>query len=136
MAQTVKCLPAMQETRVRSLGWEDSPGEGNGNPFQYLPGKFHGLRSLVGYSPWDRRELYTICSSASFILLLIDSNVFFISVIVFINSLVVLYIFSLLKTSCNFSICASILFLSSWIIFMIITWNCFSGRFFYFHSNS
>ena len=23
MAQTVKCLPAMQETRVRSLGWED-----------------------------------------------------------------------------------------------------------------
>ena len=24
MAQTVKCLSAMQETRVRSLGWEDS----------------------------------------------------------------------------------------------------------------
>ena len=23
MAQTVKCLPAMQETQVRSLGWED-----------------------------------------------------------------------------------------------------------------
>ena len=23
VAQTVKCLPAMQETRVRSLGWED-----------------------------------------------------------------------------------------------------------------
>ena len=23
MAQTVKCLPEMQETRVRSLGWED-----------------------------------------------------------------------------------------------------------------
>ena len=22
-----------------------------------LPGKFHGLRSLVGYSPWDRKEL-------------------------------------------------------------------------------
>ena len=21
-----------------------------------LPGKFHGLRSLVGYSPWDRKE--------------------------------------------------------------------------------
>ena len=28
----VKNLLAMQETRVRSLGWEDSPGEGNGNP--------------------------------------------------------------------------------------------------------
>ena len=25
----------MQETCVRSLGWEDSPGEGNGNPLQY-----------------------------------------------------------------------------------------------------
>ena len=23
VAQTVKCLPAMQETRVQSLGWED-----------------------------------------------------------------------------------------------------------------
>jgi len=31
----VKNLPAMQETRVRSLGGEDSPGEGNGNPLQY-----------------------------------------------------------------------------------------------------
>ena len=25
----------MLETRVQSLGWEDSPGEGNGNPLQY-----------------------------------------------------------------------------------------------------
>ena len=25
----------MQETRVRFLGWEDSPGEGNGNPLQF-----------------------------------------------------------------------------------------------------
>ena len=31
----VKNLLAMQETQVRSLGQEDSPGEGNGNPFQY-----------------------------------------------------------------------------------------------------
>ena len=35
VAQRVKCLPAMQETRVQSLGREDSPGEGNGNPLQY-----------------------------------------------------------------------------------------------------
>ena len=35
MAQKVKCLPAMWETWVRSLGWEDSPGEGNGKPLQY-----------------------------------------------------------------------------------------------------
>ena len=29
-----KNRPAMQETRVRSLGWEDPSGEGNGNPLQ------------------------------------------------------------------------------------------------------
>ena len=32
VAQTVKRLSAMWETQVRSLGWEKSPGEGNGNP--------------------------------------------------------------------------------------------------------
>ena len=32
VAQTVKDPPAMQETWVRSLGQEDSPGEGNGYP--------------------------------------------------------------------------------------------------------
>ena len=35
MDQTVKNLPAMQETWVPSLGREDSPEEGHGNPFQY-----------------------------------------------------------------------------------------------------
>ena len=34
-AQTVKHLPAMQEMRAQPLGWKDSPGEGNGNPLQY-----------------------------------------------------------------------------------------------------
>ena len=28
MAQVVKNLPAMQETQVRSLGWEDPPEKG------------------------------------------------------------------------------------------------------------
>ena len=35
----VKNLPAnaeAQETWVRSLGWEDSPGDGNGNSLQYF----------------------------------------------------------------------------------------------------
>ena len=32
---SVKNLPAMQETQAWSLGWEDSPGEGNGNLLQY-----------------------------------------------------------------------------------------------------
>ena len=30
-----------------------SPGEGNGTPV-FLPGKSHGWRILVGYSPWGR----------------------------------------------------------------------------------
>ena len=32
----VKNLPAVRETWVASLGWEDPPGEGNGNPLQYF----------------------------------------------------------------------------------------------------
>ena len=35
MAETVKNLPIMQEIQVRSLDWEDSLGEGHGNPLQY-----------------------------------------------------------------------------------------------------
>ena len=33
--KTVKNLPTMQETQVRSLDREDFPGERNGNPLQY-----------------------------------------------------------------------------------------------------
>ena len=35
MAQSVKNLPAMQKTRGSFPGLGRSPGEGNGNPFQY-----------------------------------------------------------------------------------------------------
>ena len=35
IVQLVKNLPVMQETQVQFLVWEDSPGAGNGNPFQY-----------------------------------------------------------------------------------------------------
>ena len=35
VAQMVKNLPAMEETQVWPLGWEDPPGEGNGYPLQY-----------------------------------------------------------------------------------------------------
>ena len=35
MAQTVKNLPAMQETRVQSLGWENLLREGDGYLLQY-----------------------------------------------------------------------------------------------------
>ena len=35
-----------------------SPGEGNDTPLPvFLPGEFHGQKSLVGYSPWGRQEL-------------------------------------------------------------------------------
>ena len=34
-----------------------SPGVGSGNHSIILPGKFHGQRSLVGYSPWGHKEL-------------------------------------------------------------------------------
>ena len=52
----------MQESRVQSLGQEDPPGEGNGKPLQYscLENPMDGQRSLVGYSPWGRKELDTI----------------------------------------------------------------------------
>ena len=56
MAQTVKDLPAMRETWVPSLGWEDPLEKGMATHSVFLPGEFHGRRSLVGYSPWGRKE--------------------------------------------------------------------------------
>ena len=44
----VKNLPAMQETQVRSLGWEDSLEKGMATDSVFLPGEFHRQRSLVG----------------------------------------------------------------------------------------
>ena len=56
VAQMVKRLPTMWETWVQSLGqegllekkWQPTAG--------FLPGKSHGQRSLVGYSPWGCKE--------------------------------------------------------------------------------
>ena len=56
MAQMVKNLPAMQETWVQSLGWQDPLEKEMATTPVLLPGKFHGLRSLVGYSPWGCKE--------------------------------------------------------------------------------
>ena len=57
VAQMVKNLPAMQETWILSLGLEDplEKGERATTPV-FLPGEFHGQRSLAGYSPWSRKE--------------------------------------------------------------------------------
>ena len=53
----VNNLPANAgETGDVSLirGSGKSPGEGNGNPFQYFAGKFHRWRSLVGYIQFEK----------------------------------------------------------------------------------
>ena len=53
VAQLVKNLPALWETWVRSLGWEDPLEEGSCHPPVFRPGEgeLHRL-----YSPWGRRE--------------------------------------------------------------------------------
>ena len=55
VAQMIKNLPAMQEMQVQSLGQEDPLEKGMATTPVFLPGKFQGQRSLVGYSPGDRR---------------------------------------------------------------------------------
>ena len=47
LGQMVRNLPAKQETRVPSLGWEDLLEEGMATPPVFLPGKSHGQRSLA-----------------------------------------------------------------------------------------
>ena len=44
----VKNLPATREMWVWILGWEDSPGEGNGNPLQFL-----AWRILIDRGAWQ-----------------------------------------------------------------------------------
>ena len=51
----VKNLPAIQETRVQSLGQKE-PLEKGMATHTSVHGKAHGQRSLEGYSPWDYKE--------------------------------------------------------------------------------
>jgi len=55
----IKCLPAMQETWVLSLGQEDPLEKEMATHSSTLAWKFHARRSLVGYSPWGHKELDT-----------------------------------------------------------------------------
>ena len=51
VAQLVKNQLAMQEIWIQSLGWEDFPGRREWLPTPvFLPGEYHGQRSLAGYS--------------------------------------------------------------------------------------
>ena len=56
VAQMVKNLSAMWATWVPSLDLEDPLKKGMATHSSILTGKFHGQRSLVGYSPWGRKE--------------------------------------------------------------------------------
>ena len=52
MTQSVKSLPAVGVTWVGEIPWirkwQPTP--------EFLPGEFHGERSLVGYSLWGHKE--------------------------------------------------------------------------------
>ena len=56
MAQMVENLPAMWETWVQFLGWEDPMEKGTATLSSILAWRIHGQRSLAGYSPWVYKE--------------------------------------------------------------------------------
>ena len=57
VAQLGKSPPAMWETWVQSLGWEDPLEKGTAAHSSILAwGISHGQRSLAGYSPWGHKR--------------------------------------------------------------------------------
>ena len=56
MVQKIKNLSSMQETQVRFLGWENPVEKEMQATSPFLPGEFHGQRSLAGHNPWDHKE--------------------------------------------------------------------------------
>ena len=74
VVQMVKYLPAMWETQVRSLGWEDpleKEMETHSSTLALeIPWTFH-WRNLVGYSPWGHKESDT---TSNFTFLLCPSH--------------------------------------------------------------
>ena len=59
VTQKVRNLPAMWETWVWSLGWEDSLEKGMATHYSILFWRIQGQRNLTGYSPWGHKELDT-----------------------------------------------------------------------------
>ena len=57
MAQTVKNLPTVRESQVRSLAQDDPQEEGNGNPFQY-----YCLENPMDRGAW-RATVYGVAKS-------------------------------------------------------------------------
>ena len=56
MAQTVKNLPAVQETWVRSLGQEDPLEKGIATHSSTLAWRIPWTESLADYGPWGHKE--------------------------------------------------------------------------------
>ena len=56
VAQMVRNPPAMQETWVQSLSWEDPLEEGMATHSSILTWRIPWTEELVGYSPWGRKE--------------------------------------------------------------------------------
>ena len=56
MAQMVKRLPAMWETWVRSLDWEEPLEKEMATHSSTLAWKIPWMEELVGYSKWDHKE--------------------------------------------------------------------------------
>ena len=52
------CQCRGSKTHGINLWAEKSPRVGNGNLLIFMPRKFHGQRTLVGYSPWGRKETH------------------------------------------------------------------------------
>ena len=56
VAQMVKNLPAMRETQVWSLGWEDLLEKGMAAHSNILAWRIPWTEKLVGYSQWGHKE--------------------------------------------------------------------------------
>ena len=52
----VKNLPAMWETWIGSLDWDDTLEKGMAAYSSIQPGEFHGQKCLADYSPWGCKE--------------------------------------------------------------------------------
>ena len=89
-AQMVKRLPGMWETQVRPLGWEDPLKKEMTTHSSTLAWKFHGLRSLVAYSTWGRKESdtteqpYFYWYKANYLIMQVTNMTFFTAHIFFI----------------------------------------------------
>ena len=56
VAQTVKYLPAMQDTQVQSLGWEDHLEKEMDTHSSILAWRIPQTEKPGGYSPWSHKK--------------------------------------------------------------------------------